>query len=102
MFPFRPLFIGAIVFGGLARILELYVLCSSSRESFYHFWQGNEDLAFSPSDGIHVCCVLFLVVAAIESFAIRRSGEKWALLGICAILVCYGYLLNRLMDFYRV
>ena len=90
MLPIRPLFAMAVVFGGILRILDCYLLAASTRPGFIRAWQEKGDMAFALSDGVRVCCLLFLMVAFAELFLRPRSLAGWASLVVCALLAVYG------------
>ena len=98
MIPIRPLFAAAIVFGGVVRIIESFLLCSSTRPGFIRAWQEQGEVAFALSDGVRVCCLLFLLVAFVELFLRPKSPAGWACFVFCGLLAIYGCGLDFFTD----
>lgn len=91
MTPFPPLFPTAVVFGGLIRLLEIWILASSTREFFVFQWQSDCGGPFSLSSGILAICILFFAASLFQAISEPRKKAHRATLCFCLILVVYGY-----------
>ena len=89
MAPFPCLFVSAIVFGGVLRLLELYIMTSSTLEGFLDIWLGRRLGPFGLGDIVVGCGILFLLLSVFEVVTEPRSLASWMTLGFCLILMCY-------------
>ena len=91
MTPFPPLFLTCIVFGGLIRLLEIWILVSSTREFFVSQWQSDYGGPFSLSSGVLAVCILFFTTSLFHVISEPRTKAHWATLCCCLVLLVYGY-----------
>jgi len=89
MTPFPCVFVSAIVFGGVLRLVEIFVLASSTREGFLNIWLGRRIGPFRMGDIVLGCGILFLLLSVFGVVAEPRSLAAWMTLGFCLILICY-------------
>lgn len=89
MMPFSCLFLSAIVFGGVLRLLETYIMVTSTLDGFMDIWIGRSIGWFSMGDIVAGCGLLFLLLSIYEVVAARRSVVAWMTLAFCVLLMCY-------------
>ncbi|MDA0768396.1 MAG: hypothetical protein O3A92_16415 [Verrucomicrobia bacterium] len=101
MKPLRPLFVCAIVFGGLVKLFESYTMAVSTRSGFITLWQSNHAGAFLIADGIRICASLFLLLAGIDLVFAEKRGPRWATFLFCLLLALYGWGLAHFTEVYQ-
>jgi hypothetical protein len=89
MTPFPCLFACAIVFGVVIRLLEIFILASSTRDGVIDLWLGHGSGPCSIGDLVFGCGILFLLLSVLGIVTEPRSMAGWMTLGFCVVLVCY-------------
>jgi len=98
MVPFPCLFVSAIVYGGVLRLLDVYLLTTATSVGFYDLWLGRYFGIFCMGDIVLATGILFFVVAISGVFFNPRSFATWMTLGFCAILLYYTAALRYLPE----
>ena len=96
LFPLPSVMLAAILFGGIIRVVELYVIGTSSREAFFVIWNGGDSLGIRPCDAVHVVGLLFLTMSILEGFTPRSLLSRWMEFGVCLTVATYTGLLRHL------
>ncbi len=89
MAPFPCLFVSAIVYGGIVRLIDIYLLSTATSVGFYDLWLGRHFGIFCMGDIVLGTGILFFVLAILEVFFEPRSVATWMTWGFCAILLYY-------------
>lgn len=89
MVPLPFVFVSAIVFGGVLRLLEVFIMASSTLEGFLDIWLGRRFGPFGMGDIVLGCGILFLLLSVFGVVTDPRSLAARMSLGFCLILMCY-------------
>lgn len=87
--PFPSVFVSAIVFAGVLRLLDVFILLSTTPDGFTDLWLGRRMLPFSIGDIVLACGALFLLLSLFGVVRNPRSLAAWMTLGFCLLLMCY-------------
>jgi hypothetical protein len=98
MVPLLGVFVSAIVFGVVLRILEVFIMTSSTVEGLVDIWLGRRIGPFGIGDIVLGCGILFLLLSILNVITDPRSLSVWMTLAFCVILFCYTYGLRYLPE----
>lgn len=87
--PLLPIFVGAIVFGGAIRIIEIVVIAISTREAYFDFWLTPRLGPFGVGDLVLVCALLFLGVSVLSMIEHGSKAFTWTAILFSLLLVVY-------------
>lgn len=88
MAPFTCVFVSAIAYGVVLRLLDIYLLATATSPGFYDLWLGRYFGGFCLGDIVLATGVLFLIFSAL-GVVVERSAAAWMALGFCTILLLY-------------